>query len=112
MGLLLNRVSTDFGVLCVIAEICEAKNGVRAGRPPFQLEGERIFGPIGFRPGTVCGKLSNLCFLEKPIFVLNLLEDVDSTNGEYRRVRESEEKIGDCLGRWDRWTSVVAVVEI
>ena len=38
----LNRVVTFFGVLCVIAEICEAKNGVRAGRPPSRLEGERI----------------------------------------------------------------------
>ena len=39
--------------------------------------------------------------------IVNLWQDL-----EYTRVRESEEKIGDCLGRWDRWTSVVTVVEI
>ena len=89
----------DFGALCVIAEICEAKNGVRAGRPPSRLEGERI---------SVSLDLDQVQFAENyPIFAFLRNRNCSKFVARLRvyksqRIRRKDRRLSGSVGQMDK----------
>ena len=95
----LNRISTDFGVLCVIAGNLRGQKRRQGGAASFSTWRWTHFCNIGFRPGTICGKLSYLCFLEKPRFVVNLWQDKSIEESENPKKRWETVWVGGTDGQ-------------
>ena len=95
----LNRVSTDFGVFVRNYGNLRGQKRRQGGAASFSTWRWTHFCVIAFRPGTICGKLSYLCFLEKPRFVVNLWQDLEYTRV---RIRRKDRRLSGSVGQMDK----------